>query len=74
LSLDKQRAAEIAAGPVFSEHAKELGRPFDAAAFEAQHKQAGAMYADEIASAKNWARNLAMRYDTPLTLGETLFQ
>ncbi len=67
LSLDKQRAAEIAAGPVFSEHAKELGRPFDAAALEAQHKQAGAMYADEIASAKNWARNLAMRYDTPLS-------
>lgn len=73
LGLDKARAAEIAAGPVFNEHAKELGRPFDAAAFEAQHKQAGAMYADEISAAKTWARNLAMRYDTPLTLGETLF-
>ncbi|HYD88493.1 MAG TPA: hypothetical protein VEA80_13540 [Vitreimonas sp.] len=74
LDLDKARAAEIAKGPVFGEHAKEFGRPFDAAAFEAQHKQAGAMYADELAAAKSWARNLAMSYDTPMTLGETLFQ
>jgi len=74
LDLDKARAAEIVQSPVFSEHAKEFGRPFDAAAFEAQNKQAGAMYADELAAAKSWARNLAMSYDTPMTLGETLFQ
>lgn len=73
LALDQQRAAAVAAGPVFSEHAKERGRPFDAAAYEEQNRQVGAMYAEEIAAAKNWARNLAMRFETPLTLGETLF-
>lgn len=73
LDLDHARAAAIANGPVFNEHAKEFGRPFDAASFAEQHKQAGATYAEEISAAKNWARNLAIRYDTPLSLGETLF-
>lgn len=73
LDIDQARAAAIASSPIFHEHAKELGRPFDAAAFAEQHRQAGATYAEEIAATKNWARNLAIRYDTPLSLGETLF-
>lgn len=74
LALDRERATAIAAGRVFNEHAKEPGRPFNAAAFEAQYNETGAMYAEEIAGAKSWARDLAMRFNAPLTLGDTLFQ
>lgn len=74
LALDQDRAAAIASGPIFNEHAKEPGRAFNAASFEAQYNESGAMYAEEIAAAKAWARGLAMRFNTPLTLDDTLLQ
>ncbi len=71
--ISEPRAAEIAAGPVFREHAKELGRPFDTAAAQAQHDEAGAAHRDELVTALSWARTLAARCNAPLVLQETLF-
>jgi hypothetical protein len=65
--------AEVTAnGPVFNEHAKEFGRPFNAAAQQAQYDEAGATHRDELAMAKDWARALAIRCNAPLVLTENL--
>lgn len=63
----------IANGPVFQEHAKEHGRPFDANAYKAQFDQAGFSHANELRMALNWAGQLAQHCNYPLTLGDTLF-
>lgn len=63
----------IANGPVFQEHAKEHGRPFDANAYKAQFDQAGFSHANELRMALNWAAQLAQHCNYPLTLGDTLF-
>lgn len=73
LDIDRQRAEAIAAGPVFNEHAKEPGRQFNAAALAEQQRQTNAMYAGEIAAARNWAQGLAQHHNKPLNLGDTLF-
>lgn len=72
LSLTPEKARAIAEGPIFSEHAKELGRAFDADARRIQYEQAGEAHRIEIAMAKDWARALAQRCGAPLTLQETL--
>lgn len=68
------RWAGVAESPVFSEHAKEYGRAFDASARQAQYAAAGAAHAEELGMAKDWARALATRCGAPLTLTETLIQ
>lgn len=70
MTADIARAA--AESPVFHEHAKELGRPFDAVARKAQYDAAGEAHREELALTKEWARGLAMRSGAPLTLEETL--
>jgi hypothetical protein len=72
LGLTPEKARAIAEGPIFGEHAKELGRAFDAEARRIQYEQAGEANRIEIAMAKDWARSLAIRCGAPLTLQETL--
>ena len=72
LAGDGARWAQVAADPVFSEHAKEYGRAFDAAAQRAQYDAAGAAHAEELMKAKDWARALARRCGAPLVLDDTL--
>lgn len=73
MDLTLERAQQVASSNIFREHAKELGRPFDAAAYQAQYDAAGAAHAEELMVANNWARTLAMRGNAPLALPETLF-
>lgn len=73
LGLKRDHAQAVADGAIFREHAKELGRPFDAAAQRAQYDDAGAAHREELMMTKDWARALAMRCDAPLTLPETMF-
>lgn len=72
LKLPPELANAIAEGPVFQEHAKELGRPFNAAAAKEQFNEAGRVHRDELVMAKDWARALAIRCGAPLVLEETL--
>lgn len=74
LPCEPARWAGVAESPVFSEHAKEYGRAFDASARQAQYATAGAAHAEELTMAKDWARALAMRCGAPLMLTETLLQ
>ena len=64
--------SDIAAGPIFKEHAKEHGLPFDARAHRAQLAAAGATHANEINAVDDWARLVAQRANAPLTLGDTV--
>jgi hypothetical protein len=70
--LPANTAQAIAESPVFQEHAKELGRPFNAAAQKQQYDDTGRAHREELMMAKNWARALAIRCDAPLVLEETL--
>lgn len=70
--LSAETARAIAEGAVFQEHAKELGRPFNAAAQKQQYDEAGRAHREELMMAKNWARALAIRCGAPLVLQETL--
>jgi hypothetical protein len=65
-------ARERAESSVFREHAKELGRAFDAAAQKAQYEAAGEAHREELALTKDWARSLALRSGAPLALEATL--
>ena len=71
LTLDV--AQQMEASSTFREHAKELGRPFDATAQKAQYDEAGALHREEIMMGKDWARALAIRCGAPLVLPETMY-
>lgn len=73
MNLTRDNAQRIATSSIFHEHAKELGRPFDAAAQKAQYEEAGAAHREELMMAKDWARALAIRCEAPLSLPETIF-
>lgn len=72
LNMTPEIARSIAEGPVFQEHSKELGRPFNADARRIQYEAAGAGHLEEIRMTIAWARALATRCGAPLTLDETL--
>ena len=72
LGITPEMARDIAASAVFTEHAKELGRPFDANARRAQYDEAGDAYRLEIAMAKDWAAGVAQKCGATLVLDETL--
>lgn len=72
LGLTPEITRSIVEGPVFKEHAKELGRPFSAEEHRAQHDHAGVMHHEELMMTKAWARALAIRSGAPLVLEETL--
>lgn len=70
--LEKADWDKIANGPVFREHAKNLGAPFDAAARTRQRIDTTSVYRGEIEPAIAWAKALAQRFNVPPTLTETL--
>lgn len=72
LELTPERIADVLQSGVFEEHAKELGRPFNAKAQRAQHDEAGTRFAEDLALAHDWARRIAVRCNAPLTLRETI--
>ena len=63
----------IADGPIFREHAKAFGRPFDAEARAAELQAAGEKHAIEIESVMQWAQGIAANTAAPQMLGDTLF-
>lgn len=65
---------EVAAGPVFKEHAKALGRPYNAEVRRTDLETAGAAHAREIAEVMQWARGLEHKLGGSITLGDTLFE
>jgi hypothetical protein len=72
LGLTPEIARSVAEGPVFQEHAKEPGRPFNAEDQRAQFDRAGVTHREELMMTKDWARALAIRSGAPLILEETL--
>jgi hypothetical protein len=62
----------VASGPVFQEHAKSFGRPFNAEARMAELKAAGEQHAIEIESVLTWAEGIAAKTAAPQMLGDTL--
>lgn len=62
----------VATGPVFNEHAKNLGRPFNAAAHAQQQEEARALYRKELGNAWAWARSVAQGRNLPFGLKEDL--
>ena len=72
LGLDDARCAEIARSEVFKEHAKNHAQSFDPAQHQAQLEEAAASHAEELASARDWARALARRSNAPLVMQDTL--
>ena len=72
LALTPEIAQSVVKGPIFQEHAKEFGRPFNADAQRAQHIETGALHGEELMRTKDWARALARRCNAPLDLEETL--
>jgi hypothetical protein len=72
LGLSRQKWTDIAAGPVFKQHAKQHNLPFDADAYRKQHAAVSALHADEIDSVEAWAQQVAQRAGASLSLGDTL--
>lgn len=62
----------VAAGPVFNQHAKNIGRPFNAAAHAQQQEEARALYRKELANAWAWAQSVAQGQNLPFGLNEDL--
>jgi hypothetical protein len=72
LDVSPQRWSEIAAGPVFKEHAKQPGVSFNADSYHAQHNAAGTTYGEEIGMVEAWAAQLAQRGNATFRLGDSL--
>jgi hypothetical protein len=70
--LDKTDWTDVAAGPVFGQHSKNLGQRFSAEAHQTQHEEARAIYGKELATAWAWAHAIATRSNTQFGLTETL--
>lgn len=66
LPHDDATIAEIVAGPAFTRHSKQ-DAAFGAAAREAEHRDAAATHADEIAKVATWAEAVAAAAGIPLT-------
>jgi hypothetical protein len=62
----------ILAGPIFSEHSKQLGRRFDAAERRRELEAARALHGQEIAMVAGWAEAVARHAGIPLTLPRPL--
>lgn len=65
-------AREIAAGPVFSTHAKELGRAFDATQREREYAATDAAYGEEMGMVATWIEAVADHVRVPLDLPNPL--
>jgi hypothetical protein len=72
LGRSEAQWSELAAAPVFHEHAKEQGLPFDASKRSADLAQTRDRHAAEVATAAEWAKRLAAQARVPMALSETL--
>lgn len=66
--LTKDACERIAAGPVFAEHAKEVGRSYDPAARAADQASAQSANKEEIATVCQWAEAVGRHVGVPLSL------
>ncbi|WP_375402709.1 hypothetical protein [uncultured Sphingomonas sp.] len=71
LALDRTAAAAIAAGPIFTRHAK-TGGAFDAAARDVLHRAASDAHREEIQLVERWAVTVAERAGIALRLARPL--
>lgn len=67
LAFDEATTAQVAAGPLFTRHAK-TGEAFDAGSRDALHRTAADANADEIAMVERWARSVAENAGVTLEL------
>ena len=72
IALAPAQAEAIAQGPVFREHAKQPGLPFDTEMHWRQEEHAQRLHLEEIEFVRAWAHVLARRCNTPASLGDTL--
>lgn len=72
LDASPQQWADVANGPVFREHSKERGRPFNTATHNAQLAHARNAHTRELQVTEDWAKQIAARCGAPLSLGDTL--
>jgi hypothetical protein len=72
LAFNGEELRAIAAGPVFAEHAKQPGRPFDATSVARENAAARLTHGGEIAEALDWAGKAAARAGLPMSLGSPL--
>jgi hypothetical protein len=63
---------DVASGPIFYEHAKNLGTPYNAKRQKNDLAAAGQAHQAEIAAALDWANDIAQQAGAPLGLGDTL--
>ena len=73
LALDKASIAGIANGPVFKRHSK-FGGDFGQAERAAEHRDASATHADEIAKVATWIEAVADRLGLPMTSAAPLLE
>lgn len=66
--LPAAEAESIAAGPAFSQHAKQIGRGYDSTARAAEQASAQAAHDEEIDMVCQWAAAVARHGGIPLTL------
>ena len=69
LQLD---APAIVAGPLFSQHSKELGRAFDADQRQREHEATTLAHGEEIEMVAGWAAKVAEHVGVPLDLPQPL--
>jgi len=67
LQMDRGRAEQIARGPVFATHSKELGRKFDPEE-SLEPRPTVAVIDEEIAMVDTWARTVAQHIGLPMEL------
>ncbi len=72
LEADESLWRATAAGPLFAQHAKAPGRPFDEYERRARHDEVRTAHAHEIDAAVRWTEAIAASKSLPLTLGDTL--
>jgi hypothetical protein len=72
LGISRDRWSEVAASPVFKQHAKQHDLAFDADAYRKQHAAVSTRHANEIDSVEVWAKQLAQRANASLNLGDSL--
>ena len=72
LGLSPDRAAGIAAGPIFTSDSKRHGDAFDAAKRSEEHARVEAAHGEEIAMVVKWAGAVADHLGVPLTLDSAL--
>jgi hypothetical protein len=69
LGLNSAQIGKIVSGPIFSTHAKTPGQAYDARAREEEHKEVGAVHAEEVSMVVKWIEAVAAQVGAPLRPG-----